>query len=480
LKNVLVGQKRKPENGGMAMGTRKQRERQEGLWIATAALPRTAGHFFYERLNELLEEAGFDAFVEERCRQFYAPKMGRPSLAPGVYFRLLLVGYFEGLDSERGMAWRAADSLGLRRFLRIGLEEMTPDHSTISRTRRLIDVETHREVFTWALGVIAEKGLLQGKTLGIDATTLEANAALRSIVRRDSGESYPEFLTKLAKESGVATPTREDLARLDRKRKKKKTSNKEWMNPHDADARITKMKDGRTHLAHKAEHAVDLETGAVVAVTVQGADRGDTTTVKETFLEAAEQLEEVGKEAAADERMNAQGLEEVVTDKGYHSGARLVDLQEIGVRSYLPEPKRKRRHWQGKAGEQAAVYANRRRIWGERGKQLLRRRGELVERSFAHVYDTGGMRRTHLRGHRNILKRLLLHVAAFNLSLILRQEVGVGTPRSFQDRRNRFFFRFWAVWMLLESLGEGQIRQQTSFAGRFSFLPVPNQTLCAA
>jgi len=462
------------------MGTRKQQERQEDLWIAAAELPRTAGHPFYERLNELLEEAGFDAFVEERCRRFYAAKIGRPSLAPGVYFRLLLIGYWEGLDSERGIAWRAADSLGLRRFLRVGLDEMAPDHSTISRTRRLIDVETHREVFTWALGVIAEKGLLQGKTVGIDATTLEANAALRSIVRRDSGESYQEFLTKLAKESGIETPTREDLARLDRKRKKRKTSNQEWKNPHDEDARIAKMKDGRTHLAHKAEHAVDLETGAVVAVTLQGADRGDTTTVKETFMEAAEQLEKVGKEAAADERMNAQGLAEVVTDKGYHSGARLVDLQEIGVRSYIPEPKRKHRHWQGKAGEQAAVYANRRRVRGERGKQLLRRRGELVERSFAHVYDTGGMRRTHLRGHRNILKRLLIHVAAFNLSLILRQEVGVGTPRSFQDRRNRFIFRFWVVWMLLESLGEGQIRRQTAFAARFLLVPVPDQTLCAA
>src|SRR3990167_4074471 len=267
-----------PDNGGMAMGTRQHRERQEGLWIATA---------------------GFGGFGGGRCRKFYAPTMGRPSLAPGMYFRLLLIGYFEGLDSERGMAWRAADSLGLRRFLRIGLEEAPPDHSTISRTRRLLDVETHREVFAWVLGVLARKGLLQGKTLGIDATTLEANAALRSIVRRDSGESYQEFLTKLAKESGIETPTREDLARLDRKRKKRKTSNQEWKNPHDEDARIAKMKDGRTHLAHKAGHAVDLETGAVVAVTLQGADRGDTTTVKETFMEAAEQLEKVGKEAAA-------------------------------------------------------------------------------------------------------------------------------------------------------------------------------------
>jgi transposase len=405
--------------------------------------------------------------------------MGRPSLAPGVYFRLLLIGYFEGLDSERGMAWRAADSLGLRRFLRIGLEEMTPDHSTISRTRRLIDVETHREVFTWALGVIAEKGLLEGKTLGIDATTLEANAALRSIVRRDSGEGYAEFLTKLAQESGIETPTREDLARLDRKRKKK-ASNREWVNPHDPEARITKMKDGRTHLAHKAEHAVDLETGAVVAVTLQGADQGDTTTVKETFIEAAEQLEEVGKEPAADERMNAQGLEEVVTDKGYHSGAMLVDLREIGVRSYIPEPKRGRRHWQGKASEQAAVYGNRRRIGGNRGKQLLRWRGELLERSFAHVYDTGGMRRTHLRGHRNILKRLLLHVAAFNLSLILRREAGAGTPRSLQDRRNRIFFCIWLVWRALEALGQRPARQQATSAGRLLFPSLPDRTLCAA
>src|SRR3990167_920289 len=314
-----------PDNGGMAMGTRQHRERQEGLWIATA---------------------GFGGFGGGRCRKFYAPTMGRPSLAPGMYFRLLLIGYFEGLDSERGMAWRAADSLGLRRFLRIGLEEAPPDHSTISRTRRLLDVETHREVFAWVLGVLARKGLLQGKTLGIDATTLEANAALRSIVRRDSGESYPEFLTKLAQESGIATPTQEELARLDRKREKK-SSNRDWTHPHDPDARITKMKDGSTHLAHKAEHAVDLETGAVVAVTVQGADQGDTTTLQETFVEAAEQLEAVGKEPAADEPMNAQGLEEVVTDKGYHSGPLLEDLRAIGVRSYLPEPQRGRRHWQG-------------------------------------------------------------------------------------------------------------------------------------
>jgi transposase len=468
-----------PDKGGMAMGTRQHRERQEGLWIATAELPRSAGHWFYERLNQRLEEAGFDVFVEERCRRFYAPTMGRPSLAPGMYFRLLLIGYFEGLDSERGMAWRTADSLGLRRFLRIGLDEAPPDHSTISRTRRLLDVETHREVFTWVLGVIARKGLLPGKTLGVDATTLEANAALRSIVRRDSGEGYQEFLTRLAQESGIETPTREDLARLDRKRKKK-GSNREWVHPHDPEARITKMKDGRTHLAHQAEHAVDLETGAVVAVTVQGADQGDTTTIKETFVEAAQQMEAVGKEPAADEQMEARGVAEVVTDKGYHSGVMLQDLREIGVRSYISEPQRGRRHWQGKREEQAAVYGNRRRIRGERGKQLRRRRGELLERTFAHVYDTGGMRRTHLRGHRNILKRLLLHVAAFNLSLVLRREAGAGTPRGLPDRWNRLFFCFGVVGMILRSLGGRSGRQQATSAGQFPILPPLGQQLNVA
>lgn len=234
------------------MGTRKHRERQEDLWICHGELAAAPNHPFYERLNELLTREGFDPFVKSECARFYAQKNGRPSLTPGIYFRSLLIGYFEGIDSERGIAWRTADSLGLRRFLGIGLDEATPDHSTLSRTRRLIDVETHRKVFFWVLKLLADRGLLNGKRIGIDATTLEANAAMRSIVRRDMGESYEEFLTGLAKESGIQTPTREDLARLDRKRKKK-MSNKDWGNPHDRDARVAKIKDGRTHLAHKAE-----------------------------------------------------------------------------------------------------------------------------------------------------------------------------------------------------------------------------------
>ena len=337
----------------MAMGKRRRRARQSTMWVATADLPKSAGHPFYERLNRTLDEAGFDAFVEAQCAAFYADGVGRPSLAPGRYFRLLLLGYFEGLDSERAIAWRAADSLSIREFLDFALHEAPPDHSTLSRTRRLIDLETHQAVFTWVLQRLADAHLVQGYTIGIDATTLEANAAMRSIVRRDTGEGYDAWLTRLAEASGIATPTRAELARFDRTRKKK-GSNDDWTNPHDPDAKITKMKDGRTHLAHTAEHAVDLETGAIVGVTVQDADEGDTTTMVETLITAAEQVEAVG----------AAGIVEFVGDKGYHSNETMVGCAAIGVRSYVSEPDRGRRTWKGKAGARAAVYANRRRIRG--------------------------------------------------------------------------------------------------------------------
>lgn len=408
------------------MGTRETV--QSELWVATSDLPKSPGHPFYSRLNALLDAHGFDRFVEARCRRFYAPVMGRPGLAPGRYFRLLLLGYFEGIDSERGIAWRASDSLAIRSFLGLSVDEAPPDHSTISRTRRLIDVETHRDVFTWVQQRLVETDLLRGKTVAIDATTLEANAAMRSIVRRDTGESYQEFLTRLAKASGIETPTRDDLARLDRTRKKK-TSNQDWTHPHDPDAKVTKMKDGRTHLAHKAEHAVDLETGAIIAVTLQGADAGDTTTIVETAIAAADQIEDAQAEVE-----DPQRLEEIIADKGYHSNQTMVDLDAVGMRSYVSEPDRGRRDWSAAPDAQAPVYANRRRIRGRRGRRLMRQRGERIERSFAHLYDTGGMRRTHLRGHTNILKRLLIHAGGFNLGLIMRHVIGIGTPRGLQGR----------------------------------------------
>jgi transposase len=379
-------------------------------------------------LSALLDANDFDGFVEGQCARFYAPVMGRPSLAPGRYFRLLLVGYFEGIDSERGIAWRASDSLAIRSFLRLPVDESPPDHTTISRTRRIIDLESHRAVFAWVQQRLVTAGLLKGKTVAVDATLLEANAAMRSIVRRDTGESYQEFLTGLAQASGIATPTRADLARLDRQRKKK-TSNQDWKYPGDPDAKIAKMKDGRTHLAYKAEHAVDLETGALVAVTLQDADQGDTTTIIETVIAAAEQSEDAQAEIQA-----PQPLAEIIADKGYHSNETMIELAAVGLRSYVAEPDRGRRDWSEVPQARTLVYANRRRIRGARGRRLMRQRGERIERSFAHLYDTGGMRRTHLRGHTNILKRLLVHAGGFNLGLVMRHLIGSGTPRGLQDR----------------------------------------------
>ena len=433
----------------MAMGQKAKQRQQEPLWIAHTELPRTVGHPFYERLNQLLEERGFDEFVERQCKGFYAEVMGRPSLTPGRYFRLLLIGYFEGIDGERGIAWRAADSLALRRFLELELNEQPPDHSTISRTRRLIDVETHQAVFRWVLELLAEKGLLKGKMVGIDATTVEANAAMRSIVRRDTGEGYEEFLRRLAQESGMATPTREQLAKLDRKRTKK-GSNDDWVNPHDPEAGITKMKDGRTHLAYKAEHAVDLETGAVVAVTVATGDAGDTETILETLPQAGENITEVAcatNHEEVGERVHPEGPVEVVADKGYHSNDTLVTLREGEVRTYISEPDRGRRQWKDKPEAQAAVYRNRRRIQGEHGKQLLRRRGEFLERSFAHAYETGGMRRVYLRGRDNVLKRVLIHVGALNLSLVMRKTLGKGTPRGWQGYSADILAALFRLWI---------------------------------
>jgi len=420
----------------MAMGRRRKRVRQEELWTPTAALPVGASHPFYQRLNQILDEKRFDEYVETICERFYAGEVGRPGLAPGIYFRLLMVGYFEGIDSERGIAWRSGDSLSIRSFCRIALDESVPDHSTISRTRRLMDVETHQAVFQWVLQVLAEKKLLKGHSIGVDATTLEANAALRSIVRRDTGERYEEFLTRLAKESGIETPTREQLAKLDRRRAKK-GSNEDWTHRQDPDARIAKMKDGRTHLAHKAEHAVDMETGAIVAVTLHGADEGDTETIQETVAEAGERITSVVAEADNSEmarRVSAEGPREVITDKGYHSRAVVNDLAEWGVRTYCSEPNRGRQRWQDRRREQRAVYANRRRIRGERGRRLLRQRGEKLERWNQHLYDRGGMRRVHLRGRENILKRLVVHSGAANLGLLMRKLFGKGTPRSLQGR----------------------------------------------
>jgi len=410
----------------------RQGERQTDLVVGWAELPRSPGHAFYDRLQAVLVEAGFDCFAETRCAPYYAGRRGRPSLPPGRYFRMHLVGYFEGIDSERGLEWRCSDSLSLREFLRLGLSEPVPDHSWLSKTRSRLPLEVHEAVFAWVLQRLAERDLIKGDRIGVDASTIESNAALRAIVRRDTGEGYRAMLERLAKESGIATPTAEDLVRLDRKRKGKRLSNTEWASPTDPEAKITKLKDGRTvegrwpSTAYKPEHAVDLDTGAIVAAEVHLADLGDTTTLPETLAAAKANL------AAVDAAPTPEDPTELVADKGYHSRDGLKDLEDGPWKSRIAEKKVRGVHrWHGDEEARRAVYNNRARLRSGVARQAFKLRAELCERGFALVLDRGGMRRAWLRGRENLHKRYLVHIAGYNLGLIMRLLVGAGTPREF-------------------------------------------------
>ena len=385
----------------------------------------------------MLVAAGFDGFAEKRCAPYYAGKRGRPSLPPGRYFRMHLVGYFEGIDSERGLEWRCADSLSLREFLRLGTTERVPDHSWLSKTRSRLPLEVHEAVFAWVLGRLAEHGLIRGDRLGVDASTMEANAALRTIVRRDSGEGYREMLGRLAEESGIATPTAEDLVRLDRKRKGKRLSNAEWASPTDPEARIAKLKDGRTHLAYKPEHAVDLDTGAIVAAEVHPADQGDTATLPGTLAAAEANLAAVGAAPTPEDPA------ELVADKGYHSRDGLKDHEDGAWKSRIAEKKAAGVHrWRGDEEARRAVYNNRARLRSGVAKEAFKLRAERVERGFALTLDRGGMRRAWLRGRENLRKRYLVHVAGYNLGLVMRLLVGAGTPRELAARASAHLLAF--------------------------------------
>jgi transposase len=406
----------------MAMG--RESDRQGDLMVSWAEMPRSPGHVFYDRLQEVLLAGGFDLFVETVCQPYYAPKMGAPSVPPGRYFRMHMVGYFEGIASERGIAWRCSDSMSLRDFLRLENREKVPDHSWLSKTRGRLPHDVHERVFGWVLKVVAEQGLVKGKRIGVDASTMEANAALRTIVRRDDGRTYREMLRQMAKESGIETPNADDLVRIDRSRKGKKLSNEEWISRTDPQAKIAKLKDGRTHLAYKPEHAVDLDTGIIVAAALHPADNGDTTTLAGTLSAAAENLAQINAAPSSDKPS------ELVTDKGYHSRALLKDLHGGVWKTRIAEPTQPGfSRWHGDNKARAAVYANRTRLGSGVGKKAMRQRAEIVERSFADNLDRGGMRRTWLRGRENVHKRYLVHVAGHNLGILMRLLIGAGTPR---------------------------------------------------
>jgi len=411
----------------MAMGRRPE-QRQAELWIATADLPRSAGHAFYDKLNGLLAAAGFDHFVESLCQPYYAAGVGRESIPPGTYFRMLFVGYFEGLDSQRAIAWRCGDSLSLRAYLGVPLTEATPDHSSLTVIKQRLPLAVHEQVFTFVLRVAQEKKLLRGKTVAVDSTTLEANAAMRTIVRKETGDDWKAYVKRLMADEGIENPTDEEVRRFDRKRKKK-VANKDWASPTDPDSRIAKMKDGRTRLAYKAEHTVDLDSEFVLAAVVHPADVADSATLVESVLRAQFHLVQAG---------SGQEIEEAVADKGYHKAETLAECEHFTTRTYIPEPRGKQYSWTGKPSAwRTAVVGNRRRVRGGRSKRLQKKRSERVERSFAHVCETGGGRRTWLRGLENVTKRYVVQVAGHNLGLLMRKLFGVGKPRTLQGGGGR-------------------------------------------
>jgi len=408
----------------MALGKRK--DEQQEMWVATTNLPKSQGHVFYRKLNEVFAEAGFDRMAEKLCRSHYHSHIGRPSIPPGVYFRMLLVGYFEGIGSQRGIAWRCADSLSLREFLGVPLTEDTPDHSSLTRVRDRLPLEVHAAVFEWALRLVAEKGLLPGKTAAIDSTFLEANAAMKSIVRRDTGEDWNDYLRRLLKEQqGVEDPTDDELRRFDRTRKDKRVSNEEWVSKTDPDSRIAKMKNGETHLAYKAEHVIDLDTEVVLAASIYPADHSDVDTMVDSVVDARVHLTEAGVEVE---------IEEAVADKGYHATDTIELAESLDLRTYIPERKPKgKRNWRDVPEEKRrAVLNNRRRVRRAKSKRLQRQRSERVERSFAHICETGGARRSWLHGLEKVQKRYSIAAMARNLGLLMRKVFGIGTPRGLQ------------------------------------------------
>lgn len=411
----------------MSLG-RKKLDRQQQFWVEVDSLPDVPRHVFYDKLNQLLDQGDFDRWIEQTCQPYYAAKAGRPGIPPGVYFRMLFIGYFEGIDSQRGIAWRCADSRSLAGFLGFSLNERTPDHSSLSRIGARIPLSVHEDVFAFVLKLADERGLLSNKTVAVDSTYLEANAAMKSIVRKDTGDDWKAYVRGLAEEAGVEIDDDEDLRKFDKSRKNKKVSNEDWISETDPDSRIMKMKDGTTHLSYKAEHTVDLDSEFVLDATIYHGNQGDASTLAESVSNAARNLERA--EVAGE-------IKEVVADKGYHSNQSLVETQELGTcgtRTYIPEPESGyERRWTDKPPEYEAAYrANHRRMRGRRGRDLQKKRSEYVERSFAHLCETGGARRTWLRGIEQVTKRYKLTAAARNLGLIMRKLFGVGKPRCLQ------------------------------------------------
>ena len=362
------------------------------LFIAFSEFVRPATTPFYAKLDQTLASFDFATQARSLCAPAYSVNgRGRPGIDPVVYFKMLMVGFFEDIASERGIAERCSDSISIRAFLGYDLTQTTPDHSTLSIIRQRLGEEIYDEVFLVILSALDKHGLLKGKNVGIDASVIQANAALKSLINRNTEEAYWEYVRRLASENGIDPKNADAVRQFDRKRPKK-MSNEEWVNPHDPDAKIGQTKAGATDMIYKPEHTVDLDTGAI--------------------------------------------------------------LQAEGIRTVISDPV-KNRKLENLGTEDAQVVRKAKRSAGSKsGKELLRRRGMHLERSFAHILDAGGARRTTLRGLENLNKRFKVSAAIYNLSQLMRKLFGVGTAKQWAAKGKALFL----IWRTIVVAGCGWFR----------------------
>jgi transposase len=423
----LAGEQTDLSGAGAWMFRRKATDPQSTLWIPASELPVSAANAFYQRLDAELTKLKFGKQVREVCAPYYKDMPGaggRPGIDPEVYMKMLMIGFFEGLPSERAIATRCADSLAIREFLHFGITESTPHHSSLSVIRKRLGAEVFEQVFGLVLKALKEAKLLRGKQLGMDASVMEANAALRSLVNRLTGEEYAAYVRALAEAEGIDPTDEAAVRRFDKNRPGRRTSNDEWQNPHDPDAKVGRTKRGSTRMIYKPEHVVDLETGAILDADVRPGDEHDTENLTGRILEAEQRINR-----ALEEPENTERAQSVTADKGYFKADEVADLQEIGIETNIADPIENRRFDKLAPSVRAAVEAAVATVTGCSGRVLQRLRAELVERTFHHVLDCGGARRTTLRGRENIRKRYLIQAACANLSLLMRHLGQAGTPK---------------------------------------------------
>lgn len=439
----------------------KTPDTQQSLWLPTAEIVSTPAGGFYQKLDEALSSFGFGDRVRALCEPFYCTDEsvgGRPGIDPEVYFKMLLVGFFEDISSERGIATRCGDSLSIRQFLHYSLTETTPHHSSFTRIRQRLDDSVYDDVFGLILAALKEQNLLKGKNIAIDASTIEANASLKSLEHRMTGEAYRQYVKRLAKEAGVDTDDPAAVSRFDKKRPGRKTSNKDWQNPHDPDAKIGPTKRGSMRMIYKPEHIVDLDTGAILDVDIRPGDEADTHELAAKIFSAEERVN-----GALGNDPDTKLFESATGDKGYYSVAELRELYAEGIRINVKDPIDNRRLDKLSDEDRAVVESARHTTSSESGKDLMKRRGMHLERSFAHILDDGGGRRTTLRGRSNILKRYRIQAMGMNLSLLMRALIGVGTPKqALATAFSAIETMICAVVTLLVALSRGNARNLSS------------------